>query len=297
MFCTTRMRAGCALLGGLLLLAMTGCAATPGGNRPPTPGGGRAQKSAYEDIEKIEKRDDIIRINQFWAGDPCIYDSIGRAIGFKVPTYFISSETEKGTFVSGRIFIWLHVVQVAPNRELVRRTVHMWQMEQAESFLFASRKKAIIGYFYGFIMTWPRSLDLGGQTLEIEFAYERADGRLVVSSGKTFRVPLDPREAFTTPMIRPKGFGETQPLDSAPPPPRREPLPLSPPAQAPAGQPSPTAAPAPGDEQSDPAMRARIDELERRAREILAENRREHAAEATDATTRPANDTPAAGRP
>lgn len=154
--------------------------------------GGSAKPAKYVDITKVPKHDDIVRIVQFWNPAPWLFDAVNRVVGFKVPTYFVSSETEKGALVSGTVYAWLHVVSRDENGAVVRRTVHMWQLSEDESFLFAARKKAVGGYFYGFILTWPTQLDVAGRTVEIEFGYQRSDGRLVMSSARSFKVPLNP---------------------------------------------------------------------------------------------------------
>ena len=170
-----------------LVLCAAGCQSGSAGR-----GGGKGGKSPYLDIEKEPKRDDIVRLVQFWNPAPWLYDSTNRVIGFKVPTYFVSAETEKGTFVTGTVFAWLHLVERSEQREVLRRTVHMWQLQPNEVFLFASRKKAIAGFFHGFMLTWPASLDVAGRTIELEFGYERGDGHLVMGSTRRFRVPGRP---------------------------------------------------------------------------------------------------------
>jgi hypothetical protein len=157
--------------------------------------GGQDGKNRYLEIEKEPKRNDIVRLVQFWNPSPWLYDSTSRVIGFKVPTYFISSETEKGAFVTGKVFAWMHLVEPNEQGELFRRTVHMWQIEPDEVFQFASRKKAIGGFFHGFMLTWPTSLDVAGRTIEIEFGYQRDDAHLVMGSARTFLVPGRPSGA------------------------------------------------------------------------------------------------------
>ena len=52
-------------------------------------------------------------------------------------------------------------------------------------------KLAIGGYFYGFVLQWPRELSLEGKRVEIQFGYERlSDGQIVLSSARSFRVPI-----------------------------------------------------------------------------------------------------------
>lgn len=161
-------------------------------------------KDHYINIERVPKRDDIVRVVQFWNPVPWIYDSTNRVIGFKVPTYFISSKTEKGAFVTGTVFVWLHLVERDKQGKIVRRTVHIWQMEKDEVFLFAIRKEAIGGYYHGFILTWPTNLDLAGRDVEIEFGYQRGDGRLVMASPRDFRVPGDASSPIEPPQLPPR---------------------------------------------------------------------------------------------
>lgn len=214
---------------GLLGLSV-GCQA-PGGK--PASGGnlgplliGKQQQSKpdsnYIEIESVPRKDDIVQIVQFWNPVPWKYNAFNQPVGFQVPTYFISSETEKGAFVAGTVYAWLHTVGRDPTGQLVRKTVHMWQLGPEESFLFAVRKLAIGGYFYGFILTWPGSLDLSGQTVEIEFGYERGDGKLVMASPRMLRVPAQ---------------ASSSPLSALPltPPGDRQPAPQQPEPETPAG--------------------------------------------------------------
>ena len=60
----------------------------------------------------------------------------------------------------------------------------------------------VMGYYYGFPLTWPPDADVIGRQIEIAFGYERADGRLVMSPARRFRVPVS--QSFRGPPAPPR---------------------------------------------------------------------------------------------
>ncbi len=156
--------------------------------------GGRAgtDKSGQNRIDstKVETRDDIVQIVQFWSQNPWLQDS-ERVRGFKVTVYFVSGETEKGAFVPGNIMVWVYELVPTARRRYERKLVHVWELNQAEATGLRVNKLAVGGYYYGFPLQWPRELSLEGKQIEIQFGYERASNKQVVlSSPRRFRVPI-----------------------------------------------------------------------------------------------------------
>ncbi|MFO0839942.1 MAG: hypothetical protein U1D55_15630 [Phycisphaerae bacterium] len=167
------------------------------------------------DPTKVAERDDIVSIHHFWQQFPWRHDgSSGKVVGFGVPTYFASAETERGAFVSGAIHVWLSELSRAESGELERKPLHEWVMTESEAMNFRARKQTITGYGYGFFLNWPREMDLGGHSVEIQFGYQRADGKMI--RGQPWRgrvpspddvapVPPRPMPAARHPAARPAG--------------------------------------------------------------------------------------------
>lgn len=140
------------------------------------------------DPTTIETRDDVVAIQTMWNLWPWRVDPERNVIGFKVPVYFVSAQTERGAFVSGTIFCWVYADERGTDGRRERKLVHMWELNHHEAMGFRVRRKAVGGYYYGFILTWPGTLDLAGRDIEVEFGYERRDGRLITTSQR-LRVP------------------------------------------------------------------------------------------------------------
>lgn len=141
------------------------------------------------DVEKVETHDDIIAINDIWQQMPWLGDVDGQVVGFKVPVYFQSGTTGKGTFVPGTIRCRLNeIAHTAKGAQ--RLTLQTWELNDKEAFGFRVRRKAITGYYYGFRLRWSSDLKLSGRDIEIQFEYQRKDGRVVASAPKRFKVPL-----------------------------------------------------------------------------------------------------------
>jgi len=180
-----RCWAGC--LAGAMCLTV-GCQTTvrqgarPGDQAPPP-------TAAEIDPTRVEARDDIFQIVPYWI-EPIWLQRQDRIIGFKATVYFRSAQSNLGAFVSGDIFVWVYELVPAPGGRWERRLAHMWQFNQAQALGFRVRKRSIQGYFYGFLLTWPSTLALEGKRVEIEFGYERADKRVVLSEPRQFRVPV-----------------------------------------------------------------------------------------------------------
>jgi hypothetical protein len=141
------------------------------------------------DPTKIETRDDIFQIIQYWAQMPWLHAG-DRIVGFKVTVYFVSGATEKGAFVPGTIFVWVYDLAPTADGRRERKLVHMWEFDEAEAVGFRVTKRAAGGYYYGFPLTRPRELALEGNLLEIQFGYERTDERLILSEPRQFRLPV-----------------------------------------------------------------------------------------------------------
>lgn len=141
------------------------------------------------DPTRVELKDDIVQVIQFWPQDPWLQEG-DRIVGFRVPVYFVSGETEKGAFVPGDIFVWLNELQAGPDGRRTRKPVHVWELSEAEAAPFRVTKRAIGGYYYGFPLKWSADLRLEGKQVEIQFGYERADKRVVLGSARPFRVRI-----------------------------------------------------------------------------------------------------------
>jgi hypothetical protein len=153
-------------------------------------GGGndRVTPPAPIEADQVGTRDDIVSIYQFWKPLPWRMAD-DRAVGFSVPTYFISAETQKGVFVSGKILAWLYEVNRLPDGSADKQCVHIWEFDRAAALGYRVRKRAVMDYFYGFALTWPPNLELAGREVEIVFGYERADGQVITSTPRRDRVP------------------------------------------------------------------------------------------------------------
>ena len=174
-----------------LTVLCAGCATTS--STTARPGGRKASQRSEEskiDSTRVRTRDDIVQIVQFW-NQPYWLQSSERVNGFKVTVYFVSGETEKGAFVPGKILVWVYEVTPGERGGYEKKLVHGWEFTQAEAMAMRVNKLAIGGYFYGFPLQWPRELSLEGKQVEIQFGYERlADGQVVLSSPRRFRVPI-----------------------------------------------------------------------------------------------------------
>lgn len=165
------------------LLVAAGCTTTPKRNLKPAP---------YIDVVAAEQRDDIYAIRQLWPQYPWLQDADRTVTGFRVPTYFVSSETEKGAFVPGVIFAWLYEIERRPDGGTERKLRHMWQLDRDQAMGFRVRKLVVLGHPYMLMLFWPREVDVVGKTIEIEFGYERTDGKLIMATTRRFRVPARP---------------------------------------------------------------------------------------------------------
>ena len=178
----TRRRTACGAL-CLALLLSAGCE-TAGSRR-----GGPRAKSNQINAARVEQRDDIVQGVSFWNSYPWVKDG-ERFVGFKAATFFVSGETELGAFVPGTIFAWLYTLSVGPEGRLDKELAHVWEFDRDEAMGFRVRKRAITGYYYGFILIWPPELDLEGKRIEVVFGYERQDKRPVLSQARQLKVPV-----------------------------------------------------------------------------------------------------------
>ena len=145
---------------------------------------------AQIDPTKVDEKDDITEIFQYWPPAPVRVDNDGAPVGFKVAVYLASGETEKGAFVPGTIYLQLYEVGRALSGKSKRELLHTWQFDRNGAMPYRVRKKSVTGYFYGFILNWPPELELAGKTVDVEIAYEATSGRVVTSAPHRFQVPL-----------------------------------------------------------------------------------------------------------
>jgi len=169
------------------------------GRRAPTP------KPKYIDVSRVPERDDIVAVYHFWHQMPWLRDSLGRVVGFKTRVYFQSAQTQKGAFVPGRIFVWLRSIEPDPQGGYRRRDLHFWELDRDAAYGFRVTRESVAGYSYGFALRWPDDLRLEGREIEVEFAYERRDGRLIRGRPHRMRVPgpADIRPIRHEPATRP----------------------------------------------------------------------------------------------
>lgn len=188
-----RLSAAALLAAAALAAPLAGCqgqrpAGSISGNpdwRDPNPG--RPGKEI--DPLKVETRDDIISIVTFWDPVPWLWDTPRGVVGFRVPVHFVSGTTERGAFVPGIIRCRIYTMERDEEGRLTRTLAHEWEFDEAASTNYRVRRLAVTGYYYGFMLTWPPEAKINGREVDIEFSYERKDGRVVNSRAKRYAVP------------------------------------------------------------------------------------------------------------
>lgn len=179
----------------LALLAAGGCA----GLRP---GPGRV-------------RDDIVSIVQFNEAQPWLYDVEGRVNGVRSRVYFVSSQTERGTWVPGTIRVELYRLARRPDGTFARERVHEWTFDAERAAGMRVREPSAMGQSYGLLLLWPPELNLMGRQIQMVYSYERKDGHVVTRRGNTLLVPT-PVGAFTDPWSGPGTAPQTRPAARPP---------------------------------------------------------------------------------
>ena len=149
-----------------------------------------AAKPRELDVPRVKTRDDITAVYSIFPRDPWLRDNDGNVTGFKASVYFQSGKTQKGAFVPGKILIWLYSMHRGPDGQLERRFVHGWEMDEQEAMNWRVRFERRLGYQYGFPILWPPDADLAGKQVEIQFGYERKDGKIIEGSVRRFRVSV-----------------------------------------------------------------------------------------------------------
>jgi hypothetical protein len=198
-----RTVAGLALLAAMLLTH--GCQTPPGdaasasdapSSPPPQFFGGSSrerrekdkQAAEYIDAAAVDTSDDIVFVNTYWQPQPWIMES-GRIIGMSARTYFVSSASERGVFVSGDILAWVNLIDTDGFGRSARARLVEQRFPQAEALGMRIRKRSLLGYSYGLILTLPDDVPLAGKQVEVQVGYETLDGRLVRSAPRRFRIP------------------------------------------------------------------------------------------------------------
>ncbi|MBK8914606.1 MAG: hypothetical protein IPM64_08430 [Phycisphaerales bacterium] len=211
-------RAALGSIGLCLTVAMLasmagGCAEAPkdpyaGVGRPPSMA---VSPPAYIDVMAVPVRDDVVSVQCFWSALPWIQESAtGKTVGFRVLTYFVSRDTEKGAFVSNPVVLSMSRIGMDEQGNFIREPLHEWTLDQVAATGFRVRKRAVGGYYYGFVVRWPPNVDPSGKRIEVQIGYRRSDGVLVQSTPRGFDVPMPA-------VQRPRGVKATTSTSSSPP--------------------------------------------------------------------------------
>jgi len=161
-------------------------------------------------------RDDIVAIRQFPPPIPWLRDADNRITGLCLRTYFVSAGTDKGAFVPGTISARMCTLRGRPTGGYERTPVHEWAFDVQKAEAFRIRHQSAMGSSYGFVLRWPRELNLMGQRIEVVLCYHRMDGRVVEGPACHLLVDVPPgfvvTESTTTqPASVPVSPGESKP--------------------------------------------------------------------------------------
>lgn len=169
----------------------------------------------------LAPRDDIVSIYQFYQVEPWTQDEEKRVNGLSARVYFSSAQNGKGIFVPGPIQVRLHVLQRRPDGTYERQPAFQWVFSEQDAQLFRVTKTSTLGDSYGFVLQWPKELELAGRDIELRFSYTRTDGKEILGRPITFRVPTPfGRPAVPVPEqpgTRPAPEGSSRPASRAAP--------------------------------------------------------------------------------
>lgn len=195
-------------LGGLISTALLICAATGCATLQPAP------------------PDNVVAIRNFYPSPPWVQPPEGGPVtGVRARTYFLAGETGKGRFVDGVVRVELSVLEPLEDGTYERQPVHEWRFDVEQARGFRILRPSLAGDSYGFVLEWPRTLNLFGRTIEVTFRYERTDDKVIEGAHRRFIVPTPARFRSRSPWAGPTdaaapaapGHGQT-PAPRRPPP-------------------------------------------------------------------------------
>lgn len=147
-------------------------------------------KNAEVDVTKTEEHDDVYEIASLLPNNPWIRGQGSKIVGLRVPAYFVSGTTRRGSYVPGTILAWVYGYEADAAGNPQRVPLHVWEFDRTEAMNWRITKRSVMGYPYMFLLRWPQEIDLEGRTIELELGYERQkDKQVVVSPAKRLKVP------------------------------------------------------------------------------------------------------------
>ena len=169
---------------------------------------GRRHNPNEIDPTAVAARDDVNEVVVYWPNGTWTFDTDGNPNGIRPTVYFVSSASGIGTFVTGPIRIVVSEVIAGADGRSQRRSLHEWSFDEPRHRGFRAAKRAITGYFYGFPLELPTTLDVRGKEVEVVIEYTRGDGRTIAST---------PKREMAVPLARPRGAPAATRRVSAPP--------------------------------------------------------------------------------
>lgn len=169
----------------LALLALSGCQGGMGlAGAAPDQAASRPARVVDPNLEET-----IVGVIAYYNSfNPWLWnDSKTKPIGIDVQALYLAGPKSKGVFGNGVIRPRLYVHETA-NGQDDYRLAKEWSFDVQQAVPWRSNKTTVQGMGYRIPLVWE-DLDLIGREIRMIIAFERSDGKLVLSSKKDFRVP------------------------------------------------------------------------------------------------------------
>ncbi|MCK6455340.1 MAG: hypothetical protein L6Q92_02240 [Phycisphaerae bacterium] len=150
---------------------------------------------------RTEPPDDpnIIGVHKFVAQEPWLsfrQEGPPQVDGIKTTLYLESGTTGKGAFGDGTIRVSMYTVDRYPDGSEHVTRAYQWELTPEQSLPWRRVKETRLGWGYGLHLQW-KDVDVADREIELVYAFERRDGRVV--SSKPIRLRVPPRATVVRP--------------------------------------------------------------------------------------------------
>lgn len=135
----------------------------------------------------------IVGIRKYFSVSPWLSfspDASGRVNGISFSVYLEDASRPKGVFGTGTIVIQMYRLDKDDKGRELPELVQEWQYDAQKAVAFRAKKETMLGWGYGFRLSWEPTLEVEGRQVAFVIKYVREDGRVVSSSRQVLEVPV-----------------------------------------------------------------------------------------------------------